>query len=457
MASPPALADGDIESWGPDARPDQVRFQRSIDLAAARLGLSIEIAGEMVRQLDGRHRYVLLEQLARSSHAIVYVAIDQMLAREVALKVNLEPMTGHRRWNAFREARTQVMFDHPHVVRVLDVGEHEGLSYTVTELCDTDMNSWARGEPWPAVVERIIEAGRGLELLHAARLVHGDVKPANILIKDGIAKIGDFGLTAPVERAGQLVGTAGFIAPELAAGFRAPAVDVFALAVSVWVCVFGELPFEGPTAAELDGDKDALMRILLERALDERWAEPPTDSEVPRELVEIIRAGLAAVPQRRPSMAAWLRRMEAVVAAPEEAQRLEQMERSAETKRRWLPSFAAGLVVGGVSVVLVTIALLGPEDASEGSEAPSQVGTETFEPELAGSAATEGEEPELELPPTYLEEDKLNELPAEFVEYTERWEDDLKSRAILQGDEALQTYADQLITRAEQLITSPSK
>ena len=381
MASPPTLTPGEIESWGPTTRPEQVRVERVLVLLAAHLGVDKNNeAAPLVMALAGRHRYLLLEQISQTKHAAVYVAIDQMLARKVALKMHLDECDDISRWNVFREARTQVLFEDENIVRILDVGEHEDLSFTVTELCDTDLGAWSMGKPWRVVIRGIIEAGRGLEALHAAGFVHCDVKPANILVRDGVAKLGDFGMTSSPGRTEEVAGTPGYIAPEAAAGLLAPSGDVFGLASAAWVCLFGVLPYRVPTPNEAD-DLESTVKFLIEQALEGAVLDPPTGCDVPPELVERIRRGLAPHPRMRSTLSEWLRGLERCV--------------SARPKRRRFPRGVAGAGVGGLGLgvfaTLATLAVLergppvqraplpGPQDVLIEIEPPSKYLAECVE------------------------------------------------------------------------------
>jgi serine/threonine protein kinase len=116
------------------------------------------------------------------------------------------------------------------------------------------------------VLDRLLELGRGLACVHAAGLVHADIKPANVLIKDGIAKLGDFGLVTTPGWSARVSGTPGYIAPEVADGERGFAGDVFAFACCAWACLFGSPPFgEAPAGADIS----VATLVLIERAREE--------------------------------------------------------------------------------------------------------------------------------------------------------------------------------------------
>ncbi|PRP97297.1 Serine/threonine-protein kinase PK-1 [Enhygromyxa salina] len=151
-------------------------------------------------------------------------------------------------WRLLAEVQAMTRCIHPNIVHVHDVGDHDGWLYSAMELCDADLEMWSRDQPWTAVLDRVLELGLGLSRVHAAGLVHADVKPANVLVKDGAAKLGDFGLVTSPGVTARVVGTPGYIAPEVADGRQGPAGDVFAFACCSWACLFGRPPFGDPPA-----------------------------------------------------------------------------------------------------------------------------------------------------------------------------------------------------------------
>lgn len=254
-----------------------------------------------------RHRYLLLRRLGRTGHSTVYGAVDQLLAREVALKLHHVDVGDDGDWRVLGEARTMSLVEHPNIVRVFDVGVHEGTMYSVTELCEADMTTWAKGRAWDDVVDRIVEAGRGLAALHAAGIVHGDVKPANLLVRDGAAKVADFGMATKAGLTRRVGGTAGYIAPEAADGLRSPAADVFALAATGWACLFGRPAFGFPPQTD---DRLAAIMVLIERARNNEIELPPA-KKIPRRAIAVLRRGLEPDPFHRPELERWLAQLSA--------------------------------------------------------------------------------------------------------------------------------------------------
>ena len=209
-------------------------------------------------------------------------------------------------WKLIAEVQSMTRVDSMHVVRAFDMGDHQGSLYAALELCDGNLEDWRAGKAWAEVLDRLIEAGRGLAAVHAAGLVHGDVKPENIFLKDGVAKLGDFGLATRPGWSTRISGTAGYIAPEVADGRQSFAGDVFAFACTAWLCLVGAHPFgEAPTTA----DSSAATLVLIERAREGELHEAKTD--VPAALAVALRAALQPEPEQRPSLAELLARLSA--------------------------------------------------------------------------------------------------------------------------------------------------
>src|SRR5262249_35864504 len=134
----------------------------------------------------------------------VYRALDTKLNRPVAIKFlsgELADATARRRFQ--REAQMASSLNHPHIVTVHDVGEYEGRQYIVTEFIDGGtLRDWSRAgkHTWREVVELLTGVADGLATAHEAKILHRDVKPANILVmKSGYAKLADFGLAKLAE------------------------------------------------------------------------------------------------------------------------------------------------------------------------------------------------------------------------------------------------------------------
>src|SRR5437764_5790425 len=202
----------------------------------------------------------------------VLVARDEKLGRRVAVKVVTAAHDPARVARFEQEARTAGALEHPNVLAVYDLGEHEGVPFLVTELLlgHTLRTLVARG-PLPAAQahDLALQLGRGLGAAHARGIVHRDLKPENLFVtEDGRVKILDFGLAkltrpetadsgadAPTMHArtepGLIMGTGGYMSPEQVRGKAAePRSDVFAFGAILYEMISGKRAFHGETAAE---------------------------------------------------------------------------------------------------------------------------------------------------------------------------------------------------------------
>ncbi|GAO12850.1 hypothetical protein TPA0598_13_00340 [Streptomyces lydicamycinicus] len=173
----------------------------------------------------------------------VWRAFDETLGRPVAVKLMLPHDSDPTATSRFRlEAQTAGRLSHPHVVGVLDFGEHEDRLFLVMELVDGDSlaDLLTVSGPLPAehVARIAAQAALGLAAAHRQGIVHRDIKPANLLLgADDTLKIGDFGIArfrddpgASLTATGQIVGTSLYLAPERALGRTAgPASDAYSL------------------------------------------------------------------------------------------------------------------------------------------------------------------------------------------------------------------------------------
>ncbi len=202
-------------------------------------------------------RYLLTRQLGSGASATVYLAEDQSLRREVAVKVLRAGLTSDgaflKRFRA--EAVAVAGLNHPHVLRVFDWGEAQGSAWLVTEyLAGGSLRDLLdeRGTLSIAQVASIgAQAADGLAYAHARGFVHRDVKPTNLLFDDaGRVRITDFGVARALaeaqwtEPADGLIGTVRYSSPEQALGRPVdPTSDVYSLALVLYECVTGVVPF----------------------------------------------------------------------------------------------------------------------------------------------------------------------------------------------------------------------
>src|SRR6266550_9533652 len=175
-----------------------------------------------------RERYRLDSEIGRGGMGIVYRATDLELHREVAVKVLPDATSSvEARRRLLREARAAAALNHPHIISVHDVGEANGMPFFVMELVHGPSLANARPAELSRVVDIACQLCAALEHAHANNIVHRDLKPDNVLLSvssdNGSVKLADLGLALPAEgarisRAGLIVGTAAYMAPEQALG-----------------------------------------------------------------------------------------------------------------------------------------------------------------------------------------------------------------------------------------------
>jgi serine/threonine protein kinase len=200
----------------------------------------------MNRHLGGE-RYEIKDRLGHGGMATVYSARDLKLDREVAIKLLADNFAGDDevRGRFSREARLAARLDHPNIVQVFDVGEDEGRPFIVMEQVDggtlwDHLDGRRRSIPRGEALRLLGQLCDGLGHAHAKNLVHRDIKPQNLLLResDGCLKITDFGIARAAEETtrlthpGKVIGTERYMAPEqLADGKITAAADVYACGV----------------------------------------------------------------------------------------------------------------------------------------------------------------------------------------------------------------------------------
>jgi serine/threonine protein kinase len=244
--------------------------------------------------------------LGRGACGTVWLAEDRKLGRPVALKLvrtgEAPRVTAELLERLGAEARLLAAVRHPNVVQIHAWREWRpagGAPVPCLVLQYVPGGSLAervRQEgplPWPTAARYVADAAEGLLNVHQAGIVHRDVKPSNLLwdSEHDETLLTDFGLSARLAEATGAAGTPYFMAPEAFDGHSSPAMDVYGLAAALFWLVTGFPPFVGLTAA---GVQQQVRRGLPEA--DARCVG------MPRALEQLIRAGLAADPARRPEL-----------------------------------------------------------------------------------------------------------------------------------------------------------
>ena len=246
-------------------------------------------------------RYRLVEPLGRGGMAEVWLAHDERLERDVAIKFMAANLCHDPEFlvRFFTEAQAVARISHPNVVSVLDFGDFEERPYLVMECVGGGSLAGLTGEPMAPerAVEIVAAAARGAGAAHRAGLVHRDVKPANFVIGEtGEPKLADFGIasSAPSEKltaTGTAIGSPHYISPEQASGRSVTAAsDVYSLGAVLYELLTGAPPF----------DADNVTAIAIAHV--EQPPVPPSArvEGLPPHLDSIVLSCLAKDPSARP-------------------------------------------------------------------------------------------------------------------------------------------------------------
>jgi eukaryotic-like serine/threonine-protein kinase len=247
--------------------------------------------------------YEILGELGRGGMGVVYRARQVKAGRLVALKMILAGAhAGREELARFQsEAQAIARLQHPHIVQVHEVGEHDGLPFFSLELCPGgSLEKKLSGTPLPPQeAARLVELlARAMQAAHQKGIIHRDLKPANVLLaEDGTPKITDFGLAKKIDEAGQtasgaVMGTPSYMAPEQAGGRSkdiGPAADVWALGAILYECLTGRPPFRAATLM------DTLFQVMSEEPVPPRLL----NAKVPRDLETVCLKCLQKEPKKR--------------------------------------------------------------------------------------------------------------------------------------------------------------
>ncbi len=273
--------------------------------------------------------YRLEDRIGIGGMGAVYRAYDERLERPVAIKHILPELAGDRNaWKRLRrEAKAVARMNHPAIVQIYDIVEHDDGDWIVMELIDgKTLFSILEGRPLelPEALDVICQITAGLAAAHAKGVVHRDLKTENVMVTtEGKVKILDFGLAKSLWQGadkslsveGSILGTGRAMSPEQAFGDEVShRSDLFSLGTLIYEVTTGEAPFTGST----------IFRVLAQICSDPHLPPREANPDLPEELAELIDRLLEKDPGNRPASAVEI--LEALESIPLSSPRTEASE-----------------------------------------------------------------------------------------------------------------------------------
>ena len=247
-------------------------------------------------------RYEIIRVIGEGGMANVYLAMDTILNRKVAVKVLRGDLSNDEKFvrRFQREALSASSLNHPNIVEMYDVGEDDGNFYIVMEYVDgKNLKQLIRRRAklsLPEVIDIMKQLTDGIAHAHDSFIIHRDIKPQNMLILDsGLVKITDFGIAVALNstqltQTNSVMGSVHYLPPEQAAGKGATfKSDIYSLGIMMYELVTGSLPFKGDNAVE----------IALKQMKEPIPSVREMDESIPQSVENIILKAAAKNPKNR--------------------------------------------------------------------------------------------------------------------------------------------------------------
>ncbi len=249
--------------------------------------------------IDGRYR--VISRLGSGGMADVYLAQDQLLGRDVAVKVLHHHFSEDQEFveRFRREASSAAALSHPNIVAIFDRGEWNGTYYIAMEYVagrslKTIVREHGALDP-AAAIDIVVQILRAARFAHRRGVIHRDLKPHNVIIdEEGRARVTDFGIAragaSDMTLTGSIMGTAQYLSPEQAQGLAVSAAsDLYSIGVILYELLTGVVPFEGETA----------VAIALKQVSAEPYPPSALNPALPQSLDAVVLRALAKDPAQR--------------------------------------------------------------------------------------------------------------------------------------------------------------
>jgi hypothetical protein len=336
-------------------------------------------------------RYEVEDLVGSGGMSSVFCARDRLLERRVALKILHEHFTSESDYveRFRREAQSAAQLSHPNIVTVIDRGEADGRQFIVFEYVEGEnLKQLLRRHGPPPVARALqlaIQIGRALAFAHGQGLVHRDVKPQNVLIGGGTAKVTDFGIARSLDvrgptQTGTVMGTSDYMSPEQASGELAGELsDEYSLACLLFELLTGDVPFPAENTVAV------ALRQIHDPVPSVRELRP----DVSRRLDAAVRRAMAKDPlDRFPSMDEFVAELKACLGEGVASKTAEEAtlvlssnggdsarlrRPSARRRRYWsVLAVAAALLAGGAAALALLVGHGGDHSTANGSPAAAQ-------------------------------------------------------------------------------------